>query len=601
MQRLLVLSSILPALAAPEYGCVYSTSNRQCWKDGFNINTDYEAHIPAGKLVEYDLTISNAVMAPDGYLTNVTVINGQYPGPTLEADWGDTLRVRVHNNLTNDNGTAIHWHGIRQLQTNYLDGVPGVTQCPSKPGESQVYEFRLMQYGISWYHSHFSLQYTNGANGALHIRGPSSLNFDEDLGPWLISDWYHADAFALYPIEILTPEAPLPDTNVLNGKGVFECDPEKDSRCTGRHQRHEVVFEKGKTYRIGLVNTGSLLTYKFWIDGHNFTVIQNDFVPIEPFETDVLAIGIGQRYEIVVKADASFEHGTDFWVHANYCDDDKWESRLGIIRYDKNSTADPYTPPASEQHPGFGCQDPPPNTLVPIVKRQVGNRVNGLEPADYLKIGLQAWPNASDPDPRIQKWVLVNETMNLNWREPTLKKLAIDSSNTTTTFSDEEVSLTLDFDTGEWVYFVIENNYTLATASKPQTIPRSVHPIHLHGHDFLILAQGEGPFDIDDIVPNLANPARRDVADCPIGGYLWIAFQINNPGAWLLHCHIAWHVSAGLALQFIEQPGKIRPLIQQAGRGAVRDDFEQRCRAWSDHYTNVNEKGGVNLQADSGV
>lgn len=40
--------------------------------------------------------------------------------------------ITVHNNFTNDNGTAIHWHGIRQFQTNYLDGVPGITQCPSK-------------------------------------------------------------------------------------------------------------------------------------------------------------------------------------------------------------------------------------------------------------------------------------------------------------------------------------------------------------------------------------------------------------------------------------------------------------------------------------
>lgn len=91
--------------------CVHSPRDRSCWHDGFNINTDYEAHIPPGKLVEvnsptclapnfldfpdhnqYDLTISNQVISPDGYLTNGTVINGQYPGPTIEADWGDTLR-----------------------------------------------------------------------------------------------------------------------------------------------------------------------------------------------------------------------------------------------------------------------------------------------------------------------------------------------------------------------------------------------------------------------------------------------------------------------------------------------------------------------------
>jgi FtsP/CotA-like multicopper oxidase with cupredoxin domain len=126
-----------------------------------------------------------------------------------------TLGVTIHNNLTNNNGTAFHFHGIRQYQTNYLDGVPGVTQCPVKlsfhipgtcsacnadilqPGQSQTYEFRLMQYGISWYHSHFSIQYTNGLNGAVHIRGPSSMNYDVDLGPLLISDWYSTRGLVL--------------------------------------------------------------------------------------------------------------------------------------------------------------------------------------------------------------------------------------------------------------------------------------------------------------------------------------------------------------------------------------------------------------------
>lgn len=108
-----------------------------------------------------------------------------------------------------------------------------------------------------------------------------------------MSDWYHNDSFFLYPIEITTPQAPLPDTNILNGKGVFDCDPATDRRCTGSHQRYEVRFQRGTTYKIGLVNTGSLLTYKFWIDGHSFTVIQTDFVPIKPYVTDVLAVGIG--------------------------------------------------------------------------------------------------------------------------------------------------------------------------------------------------------------------------------------------------------------------------------------------------------------------
>jgi len=125
--------------------------------------------------VQYDLTLEEKVISPDGYKMNGTVVNGQYPGPLIEANWGDTIRVRVHNKLKNHNGTAIHWHGIRMLETVWQDGVPGVTQCPSAPGETQVFEFRAMQYGTSWYHGHFSLQYTNGILG--RCLGPYRKDF----------------------------------------------------------------------------------------------------------------------------------------------------------------------------------------------------------------------------------------------------------------------------------------------------------------------------------------------------------------------------------------------------------------------------------------
>ena len=150
-------------------------------------------------------------------------------------------------------------------------------------------------YGVLQTFSSRNGLWTYSLAGAIHIKGPSSMNYDVDLGPLLISDWYHADAFSLYQTEIATPEAPLPETNIINGKGVFDCDPATDPRCTGLRQRHEILFQRGTTYKLGLVNTGSLLTYKFWIDGHSFTVIQTDFVPIKPYVTDVLIVGIGSH------------------------------------------------------------------------------------------------------------------------------------------------------------------------------------------------------------------------------------------------------------------------------------------------------------------
>lgn len=270
-----------------------------------------------------------------------------------------------------------------------------------------------------------------------------------------------------------------------------------------------------------------------------------------------------------------------------------WDTRIGIIRYDEDDKSDPYTPPPSTHHPGYGCRDPAPETLHPIVKRQVGKEVNGFSPADYLKIGLQSWPNISDPDSTIRKWVIANRTQYVDWRDPSIMRLALDSESA---FKADEAPITLDYETGEWVYFVIEGNFTMKDEDTPRPIPRSVHPIHLHGHDFAILAQGDGYFS-PDVVPNLDNPARRDTVNCPIGGYVWIAFQINNPGAWLMHCHIAWHASAGLSLQFVEQPSKIQGLMEKAG---VYPKMQEQCEAWTNHYETMNIPLGK-VQEDSGI
>lgn len=304
-----------------------------------------------------------------------------------------------------------------------------------------------------------------------------------------------------------------------------------------------------------------------------------------------------QRYEIIIEANATLTHGSNFWLHATYCDDDSLlDSKIGIIRYNAEDKQDPPDHTPSPRVIDWGCADPAPTDLVPIVPRTVGKEVNGFSPADYLRIGLQYWPNVSDTHSLIHKWVLANRTQYIDWRDPSLLQLATTKDDKQTAFHPDAAPIVLDYDTGDWVYFVIANNYSLSEAHTPRTIPRSVHPIHLHGHDFVILAQGDGEFT-PDVVPNLDNPARRDVVNCPIGGYVWIAFQVNNPGAWLMHCHIAWHASAGLSLQFIEQPGRIPELVGQSG---ALPDLKQRCRDWTEHYDSVNIPKGV-LQDDSGI
>lgn len=128
------------------------------------------------------------------------MINGQIPGPTIEANWGDTIQVTVTNKITGPvEGTSLHWHGLLQKETPYFDGVPSVQQCPIAPGSSFTYSFKAGLYGTSWYHSHYSAQYADGLAGPMIIHGcvecskscrallmfcsPTNAPYDIDLGP----------------------------------------------------------------------------------------------------------------------------------------------------------------------------------------------------------------------------------------------------------------------------------------------------------------------------------------------------------------------------------------------------------------------------------
>jgi hypothetical protein len=147
-------------------------TDRTCWLKNsdmgqFDINTDYEALRPHGIMRNYTLNVTDWWWNADGQnFTNAKLFNKTYPGPWIQACWGDVLNITIVNNLTY-NGTAVHWHGLRQFLTMHMDGVPGVTQCPIAPNDTFSYIINTTQYGSSWYHSHYSLQYADGLAGPI--------------------------------------------------------------------------------------------------------------------------------------------------------------------------------------------------------------------------------------------------------------------------------------------------------------------------------------------------------------------------------------------------------------------------------------------------
>jgi FtsP/CotA-like multicopper oxidase with cupredoxin domain len=547
--------------------CTNGPFTRQCWGNGYSIATNYDAVWPVtGKVVEYDLEIQNLTLAPDGYSRVVYGINGQYPGPTITANWGDVLKITVKNSLTT-NGTSLHWHGLRQWQTNQMDGTNGITECPLAPGKSRTYTFLCTQFGTTWYHSHFSDQYSDGVVGTMIINGPATSNYDVDLGTYPMTDWYHAPAFQLAPLiqNGGYPRGPPPADNILiNGTNVS-----LDGK-SGKYSR--TLITKNKKYRLRLINTSTNDMFKVGLDGHIMTVITADFVPIVPYTTQWLTIGVGQRYDITITANQPVDN---YWFHVvpqGGCSNNQNSNALAIFSYvGADTTALPSNATRTNAPPGAECTDPNGN-LTPYVKLNV--------PANYtfpqssiLDVGFAIVQDTKNQT--LIQWNLNFTALSVQWDKPTLQYVL--DHNTSYPPNANVIALP---GKNAWSYWVIQAVPTIA--------PPQAHPIHLHGHDFYVLGAGTGIFNNNSTL-NYNNPPRRDVAMLPAGGYLVIAHITDNPGAWLMHCHIAWHVGLGLAAQFLERPDEISGL-------GIGQDWRDECSQW-DNY----EKGAIFQQEDSGL
>lgn len=603
--------TVHPHHASPGFHCSYpgyegwescnGPNSRDCWIqrrgakqplwNSFNIKTEYEAMWPRGIKREYWLEVSDMKIAPDGYLKPFgKVFNGSYPGPLIEACWGDEIVVHVTNKLTT-NGTTVHWHGIRQLHTNEMDGVNGVTQCPIAEYETFTYKFTASQYGHTWYHSHYSLQYPDGVAGPLLIHGPSSADWDEAWDPILISDWVHDSAFAVFQHE-LVPPPPISQSVLLNGTGRYLCNksdprcvcPQTDPHCVGPSSYFTKTFKKGKRYLLRLINASTDAGFIFSIDGHILKVISTDFVPIHPYTTNSLHIAIGQRYSVIVEATEPDTPARDgnYWIRTQVptgcgnIDPNGSDERTGIIRY--NSASTPLPSSTKNQFPS-NCTDEPYESLKPIVEWLVQHPENNVTENTY-EAGIDL-----DKTHGYQRWDLTDTPLWLNFSNPTILNLK------NTTWNPEYCVIPYDYKHG-WVYLVITGDLTRLEKTK-RRIP-AAHPIHMHGHDFVILAQSNNTYNesVDPQHFNFHNPPRRDVAFLPSAGYLALAFKPDNPGIWLVHCHIAWHASSGLALQILERQEDILSSIGTLSK------TKKTCNGWEEWLKTTKVKFD---QDDSGI
>ncbi|KAK5659626.1 hypothetical protein OQA88_830 [Cercophora sp. LCS_1] len=538
----------------------HSASNRACWTSGFNINTDYETTAPPpGQTRVYALNITehDNWQGPDGVVKQkVMLVNGNILGPTIVADWGDWIEITVTNSLRH-NGTSIHWHGFHQKGTQLHDGANGVTECPIPPGRSFKYRFRAEQYGTSWYHSHFSAQYGNGVVGTILINGPASLPYEVDLGVFPISDYYYKTADQIVE-DTRIGGPPAADNILINGTAKHP--------ITGVGSYAQVVLQPGKRHRLRLINTSADTNFQLSLVGHQMTIIASDFVPVNAMTVQSVFLAIGQRYDVTI--DGSAAPG-NYWFNVtfggqNFCGRSNNPFPAAIFRYANAPAGLPTnqgTRPVDSQ-----CSDI--LNLSPVVQRTVPVTSFQKTASNTIDVHLDT------SVPPLLVWKVNGSAINVNWEKPVAQYVM--ESNTSYPTSDNLIHIN---SVNQWAYWLIEND--------PDGGFSLPHPFHLHGHDFVVLGRSPDatPLSQTRYVFNQAqdifrlsgqNPARRDVTMLPARGWLVIAFKTNNPGAWLMHCHIAWHVSHGLSVDFLERANDFRNSISTVDRNA----FNQNCDAW---------------------
>ncbi|PWY88295.1 extracellular dihydrogeodin oxidase/laccase [Aspergillus heteromorphus CBS 117.55] len=537
-----------------------AAQNSTPW-DGYNLDTNYYETIPdTGVVREYFFDVVNTTAALDGVERQVLLVNGQFPGPTIEANWGDTVKVHVTNRMQN-NGTAIHFHGVRQHYTNQMDGVAAVTQCPVPPGSSYTYIWRAEEYGSSWYHSHFSIQAWEGVFGGIVIHGPATAEYDHDLGSLFLNDWSHVTVDQMYMGVLETNGPPTFQTGVINGTNIWV---NPDGSIVGKRFRTE--FVPGQRYRIRLVNAAMHTHFRFSIDNHNLTVIANDFVPIVPFTTNNVPIGMGERYDIIVTAN---QVPDNYWIRAvpqSFCSNNENPDNIkGILSYQGvNDTSDP-TSTKQDYPDDVQCVDFELSQLVPWLALDAN-----VTDSQARTSNVSFTPFGEIP---IYLWTLGGNALNISWVDPTLRQTFEDPTKMNWQPSQGVIEAPIP---DEWTVIIVQTDLPVP------------HPIHLHGHDFYVLAQGFGPYNPDTVTLQTMNPVRRDTAmmiasEDAGGGHVVLAFPADNPGVWIIHCHIGFHATQGFAQQVVEIQSEISTFFNQSL-------LEDTCSAW-DEYGRVNPYG----------
>ena len=480
------------------------------------------AHLPVARASELarlkdgdtlDLTATLVRRTIRGHTFTMYGFNGEIPGPLIDVPQNATITVRFHNSI--DLPSSVHWHGVRL--DNRDDGVPDVTQPAVAPGSSFVYQVHFPDAGIYWYHPHVreDIEQAMGLFGNVRVDSPerdyySPVNLEQTL---MLSDLLvHADT--LIPFGKEDPDFALMGRlgNVLLVNG---------------EPHYALSVHQGDVVRFFITNASSSRTWNLSFSGASMKVVASDVSRFEHEErVPSVILAPAERYVVEARFD---KPGTYALVNAvqainHYRGEFQPEvDTLGIVTVSSEPASPDYAAAfATLRHNAAVSRDidryrqyfdkPPDKRLTLTVK------VSALPLAtvQFMTIDTAYYAPV--------EWV--DAMPDMNWLSSSKQVRWILRDDAT---GKENMGIDWHVPQGSVVKLRIFND--------PKSFHPMQHPIHLHGQRMLVISR--------DGVP-VRNLVWKDTALIPVGSTVDLLIDASNPGAWMLHCHIAEHLGSGM-------------------------------------------------------
>ncbi|MET0376607.1 MAG: copper resistance system multicopper oxidase [Rhizorhabdus sp.] len=516
------------------------------------------------------LRIAHDMFKVGGRTGHAITMNGVLPAPLIRLREGQNVRLHVENSLDED--TSIHWHGL--ILPFHMDGVPGISFPGIKPGTTFTYEFPIKQAGTYWYHSHSGLQEQLGHYGPLVIdpAGAEPAAYDREhvivLSDWtfnhphqLILKLKQKGAYFNRQKQTLTDgsmsaaeraewggmrmdPADIADINgstysfLINGHGPAE-------NWTG-------LFRPGERVRLRFINASAMTIFNLRIPGLPMTVVGADGQPVRPVETDEFQISVAETYDIIVNPTAD----QAFTLVAEAID------RSGMARATLAPRLGMVAPvPVLRERPTLSTRDMGMGTMgtgdsCAPEHAAMGHCTPGQPPAamnhsmrdksmvpSSVKVGVGVDMIAPMPVDRTGDRPLGLE------KEPH-RVLTYHDLAPLVPFPDKraparsvDIHLTGNMERFMWSFDGKKMNegvepirFELNERVRVNLINNSMmnHPIHIHGHFFeLVTGKDHG------------HPIKHTVNVMP-GGKASFDLTADAPGDWAFHCHLLYHMHAGM-------------------------------------------------------